>query len=48
MDMTRAQNLLEHQNEIYSRPARTWFQTEMEKKKSKGNWTSFAIIYFVG
>ncbi|KAI9594586.1 P-loop containing nucleoside triphosphate hydrolase protein [Syncephalis fuscata] len=35
MDMTRAQNLLEHQDEIYSRPARTWFQTEMEKKRSK-------------
>ncbi|RKP24092.1 P-loop containing nucleoside triphosphate hydrolase protein [Syncephalis pseudoplumigaleata] len=35
MDMTRAQNLLEHEAEIYSRPARTWFQTEMEKKKTK-------------
>jgi ATP-dependent RNA helicase DDX27 len=28
------QNLLEHESEIFSRPARTWFQTEKEKKAS--------------
>lgn len=26
------QNLLQHESEIFSRPARTWFQTEKEKK----------------
>lgn len=31
----RAQNLLQHESEILSRPARTWFQTEKEKKESK-------------
>lgn len=26
------QNLLDHESQIFSRPARTWFQTEKEKK----------------
>lgn len=26
------QNLLDHESRIFSRPARTWFQTEKEKK----------------
>jgi ATP-dependent RNA helicase DDX27 len=30
----QAQNLIEHEAEIYSRPARTWFQSEKEKKKT--------------
>jgi hypothetical protein len=28
------QNMLEHEDEIYSRPARTWFQTEKQKKEA--------------
>jgi ATP-dependent RNA helicase DDX27 len=36
MEVTRAKNILEHSDEIYSRPARTWFQTAKEKKASKG------------
>eukprot|EP00879_Flechtneria_rotunda_P021737 GHRR01022921.1.p1 GENE.GHRR01022921.1~~GHRR01022921.1.p1 ORF type:complete len:358 (+),score=113.44 GHRR01022921.1:842-1915(+) len=32
MEANKAANMLEHEDEIYSRPARTWFQTEKEKK----------------
>lgn len=35
MELTKAQNLLEHEQEIKSRPARTWFQSETEKKTAK-------------
>ena len=34
-EMTRAQNLIEHKDEIFSRPARTWFQSEAVKQKIK-------------
>ncbi|KAG0259523.1 nucleolar DEAD-box protein required for synthesis of 60S ribosomal subunit [Mortierella polycephala] len=32
MEMRKGQNLLKHEDEIYSRPAKTWFQTADEKK----------------
>ncbi|GJJ68339.1 ATP-dependent RNA helicase DDX27 [Entomortierella parvispora] len=32
MEMRKSQNLLRHEDEIYSRPAKTWFQTADEKK----------------
>ncbi|KAG0352069.1 P-loop containing nucleoside triphosphate hydrolase protein [Gamsiella multidivaricata] len=32
MEMKKSQNLLKHEDEIYSRPAKTWFQTTDEKK----------------
>ncbi|KAF9785870.1 DEAD-domain-containing protein [Thelephora terrestris] len=32
MELKRGQNILEHGKEIYSRPARTWFQSEKEKQ----------------
>ncbi|KAF9527593.1 ATP-dependent RNA helicase drs1 [Crepidotus variabilis] len=35
MELKKGQNLIEHEAEIYSRPARTWFQTTKEKEKSK-------------
>lgn len=31
MEMTKAENMIEHETEIYSKPARTWFQTKKEK-----------------
>ncbi|GAA5949694.1 hypothetical protein JCM3765_002758 [Sporobolomyces pararoseus] len=40
MELTKAQNLLQHEEEIKSRPARTWFQTETEKKTSKNLGTA--------
>jgi len=35
MELLKSQNLLRYENEILSRPARTWFQTEKEKQLSK-------------
>jgi ATP-dependent RNA helicase DDX27 len=35
MELKKSENLLQHANEIYSRPARTWFQSDKDKKKSK-------------
>ncbi|CAM0949885.1 unnamed protein product [Alopecurus aequalis] len=32
MEATKAQNMIAHKDEIYSRPKRTWFATEKEKK----------------
>ncbi|KAG9146526.1 hypothetical protein Leryth_022588 [Lithospermum erythrorhizon] len=33
MEMAKAENLIAHKDEIYSRPKRTWFITETEKKR---------------
>jgi ATP-dependent RNA helicase DDX27 len=38
MEMRKAQNRLDHEDEILARPARTWFQSEKEKKKEKGTF----------
>lgn len=35
MEAQKASNMIEHEQEIYARPARTWFQTEKEKKDLK-------------
>lgn len=35
MELTKGQNMLEHEDEIKSRPARTWFQSQKEKERSK-------------
>lgn len=32
MEATKAENMIAHQDEIYSRPKKTWFLTEKEKK----------------
>ncbi|CAN8324816.1 unnamed protein product [Cochlearia groenlandica] len=32
MEFAKAENMIEHRDEIYSRPKRTWFMTEKEKK----------------
>ncbi|KAF9972945.1 nucleolar DEAD-box protein required for synthesis of 60S ribosomal subunit [Actinomortierella ambigua] len=34
MEMRKSHNMLEHEEEIYSRPAKTWFQTDAEKKSA--------------
>jgi ATP-dependent RNA helicase DDX27 len=36
MELKKGQNIIEHEAEIYSRPARTWFQTGKEKDASEG------------
>lgn len=44
MEIKKGENLIVHRDEIMSRPARTWFQTEREKKlaqdASKGAYVS--------
>ncbi|WZY69992.1 hypothetical protein YC2023_002232 [Brassica napus] len=32
MEFAKAENMIEHRDEIYARPKRTWFMTEKEKK----------------
>jgi ATP-dependent RNA helicase DDX27 len=36
MEVKKGQNMLEHETEIYSRPARTWFQSGKDKQQSEG------------
>jgi ATP-dependent RNA helicase DDX27 len=36
MEIKKGENLIVHRDEIMSRPARTWFQTEREKKLAQG------------
>ncbi|KAL4799067.1 P-loop containing nucleoside triphosphate hydrolase protein [Aspergillus venezuelensis] len=37
MQVTKGENLIKHEAEIKSRPKRTWFETEREKKVAKKN-----------
>ncbi|KAI0217143.1 nucleolar DEAD-box protein required for synthesis of 60S ribosomal subunit [Massospora cicadina] len=36
MEANKASNLIKHEEEINSRPARTWFQSAKDKKRTKG------------
>ena len=36
MELKKGENMIEHEAEIFSRPARTWFQTGKEKSKAEG------------
>jgi ATP-dependent RNA helicase DDX27 len=36
MELKKGQNMVEYQQEIFSRPARTWFQTSKEKQNAQG------------
>ena len=36
MELKKGQNMIEHEAEIYSRPARTWFQSTKDKQKAEG------------
>lgn len=44
----QAENMIEHKDDIYSRPKRTWFTTEREKKlvakAAKVNPTTTIVI----
>jgi len=41
MELKKGQNMIEHEAEIYSRPARTWFQSGKEKEKAEGSYFFF-------
>ena len=36
--------MIEHEAEIFSRPARTWFQTNKEKQKAEGSFKNFQFL----
>jgi len=40
MELKKGENMIEHEAEIFSRPARTWFQSAKEKEKAKGKYSS--------
>ena len=44
MELKKGENMAEHQNEIFARPARTWFQTAHEKQKSKGSPKRYSLF----
>lgn len=44
MELKKGENMIEHEKEIFSRPARTWFQSEKEKLSSKGASMSFSLM----
>jgi len=35
MELRKSQNMIDHQDEIFSRPARTWFQSEKDKQSAQ-------------
>jgi hypothetical protein len=36
MELQKGENMLKHGEEIFSRPARTWFQSSKDKTKAEG------------
>jgi hypothetical protein len=36
--------MIEHEDEIFSRPARTWFQSEKAKQAAKGKYLFLTIV----
>lgn len=36
MEMNKARNLIEHEEEIFSRPPRVWFQSKADLKRESG------------
>ena len=44
MELVKGQNVLEHEAEIFSRPARTWFQSSKKKAKAAGDISTTHII----
>lgn len=47
MEVKKGQNMLEHEGEIYSRPARTWFQSGRDKRQSEGPSHPSVHVYFL-
>ena len=38
MELKKGQNMIDHQDEIFSRPARTWFQSKKDKQSAQGEY----------
>lgn len=46
MELKKGENMIEHEAEIFSRPARTWFQTGKEKLNAEGMEELWSRISF--
>jgi ATP-dependent RNA helicase DDX27 len=44
MELRKGQNMIEHENEIFSRPARVWFQSGKAKEASQSKYPSISPI----
>ena len=44
MEMNKARNLIEHEEEIFSRPPRVWFQSKADLKRKSGNDFEFELL----
>lgn len=47
MELTKGRNMIEHEREIMARPARTWFQTTVEKAAAKSKFTFTSMVALV-
>ena len=45
MEMNKARNMIEHQREIFSRPARTWFETKKGRGTKRPLPTGRSIVH---
>ncbi len=41
MELKKGENMVEHEAEIFARPARTWFQSEKEKQAARSESGGF-------
>lgn len=41
MELKKGENMIKHEDEIFSRPARTWFQSTKEKQNAEGEGHSY-------
>jgi ATP-dependent RNA helicase DDX27 len=47
MELQKGENMLKHEDEIFSRPARTWFQSTIDKAKSQGMVKPYRTVIFL-
>jgi ATP-dependent RNA helicase DDX27 len=45
MELRKGQNMIKHEQEIFSRPARSWFQTVKEKEKAKSKISALLSVF---
>lgn len=46
MELQKGLNMIEHEAEIYSRPARTWFQSARDKDEAKSKIYGFILVLY--
>lgn len=48
MEVKKGSNMVEHEEEIFGRPRREWFQSEKDKQAAKSEYGSAIAIYYSG